>query len=101
MTATEFQDTKILRYRRVLPALLFCAPKINAMATTSRKRGRPSKGPREELKCRVPVGLKSDTAAVAGECGMTTQDWLEAVINAAVRDRVNPRRQEVLFPRSA
>jgi hypothetical protein len=71
------------------------------MATTSRKRGRPSKGPREELKCRVPVGLKSDTAAVAGECGMTTQDWLEAVINAAVRDRVNPRHQEVLFPRSA
>jgi hypothetical protein len=32
---------------------------------------------------------------------MTTQDWLEAVINAAVRDRVNPRHQEVLFPRSA
>lgn len=69
--------------------------------TTPRKRGRPSKGPREKLACRVPGPLKTDVDAVADELGMTTQDWLEAVINAAVRDRVNPRHQEVLFPKSA
>lgn len=97
----DFQVAKSRRYRRVLPGLTFCARKLNAMATTPRKLGRPSKGPREELKCRVPVGLKRDIAEVAGEYGMTTQDWLEAIATAAVRDRVDPRHQEVLFPRSA
>jgi hypothetical protein len=100
-TEFHFQVAKSRRSRRVLPGLTFCARKLNAMATTPRKLGRPSKGPREELKCRVPVGLKRDTAAVASEYGMTTQDWLEALVAAAVRDRVDPRHQEVLFPRSA
>ena len=100
-TEFHFQVAKSRRSRRVLPGLTFCARKLNAMATTPRKLGRPSKGPREELKCRVPVGLKRDIAEVAGEYGMTTQDWLEAIATAAVRDRVDPRHQEVLFPRSA
>jgi hypothetical protein len=55
----------------------------------SRRRGRPSKGPRAVVKALVPPELKEAAASTAKARGMTANDYIAALIAADTGLTVN------------
>lgn len=56
-----------------------------------RKPGRPSKGPRVQLKARVPDALHNAALAEAGRRGMTLNDYLGELLAEATGVPYSPQ----------